>query len=49
MAPNDKAGLGKGGDRDKSLETALAQIERQFGLVAGSWRYTGLRAAARRR
>ncbi len=36
MAPNDKAGSGKGigGDRDKSLETALAQIERQFGRGA---------------
>jgi recombination protein RecA len=34
MAPNDKAGLGKSGDRDKSLETALAQIERQFGRGA---------------
>jgi recombination protein RecA len=34
MAPNDKAGLGKGGDREKSLETALAQIERQFGRGA---------------
>jgi recombination protein RecA len=31
MAPNDKAGAAKGGDREKSLETALAQIERQFG------------------
>jgi recombination protein RecA len=31
MAPNDKASLGKSGDREKSLETALAQIERQFG------------------
>ncbi|MBO0822874.1 MAG: recombinase RecA [Actinobacteria bacterium] len=34
MAPNDKVGSGKGasgGDRDKSLEIALAQIERQFG------------------
>jgi recombination protein RecA len=31
MAPNDKAGVAKGGDREKSLETALAQIERQFG------------------
>src|SRR5215475_9884087 len=34
MAPNDKASSGKGasgGDRDKSLEIALAQIERQFG------------------
>jgi recombination protein RecA len=30
MAPNDRAGT-KGGDREKSLETALAQIERQFG------------------
>ncbi len=36
MAPNDKTGSGKGGvgDRDKSLETALAQIERQFGRGA---------------
>ncbi len=36
MALNDKAGSGKGGagDRDKSLETALAQIERQFGRGA---------------
>jgi recombination protein RecA len=36
MAPNDKAGSGRGGggDRDKSLETALAQIERQFGRGA---------------
>ena len=33
MAPNDRAGT-KGGDRDKSLETALAQIERQFGRGA---------------
>ncbi len=31
MAPNDKAGGIKAGDREKSLETALAQIERQFG------------------
>ncbi len=33
MAPNDKAGSSKGagGDREKSLEIALAQIERQFG------------------
>jgi recombination protein RecA len=30
MAGSDRAG-GKAGDRDKSLETALAQIERQFG------------------
>jgi recombination protein RecA len=30
MAGNDRAGS-KVGDRDKSLETALAQIERQFG------------------
>jgi recombination protein RecA len=29
MAGNDRAG--RAGDRDKSLETALAQIERQFG------------------
>jgi recombination protein RecA len=34
MAPNDKMGSGKAGDRDKSLETALAQIERQFGRGA---------------
>ena len=37
MAPNDRSGSGKGiggGDRDKSLETALAQIERQFGRGA---------------
>ncbi len=37
MAPNDRAGSGKGigsGDRDKSLDTALAQIERQFGRGA---------------
>jgi recombination protein RecA len=35
MAPNDKAGSGRGGgDRDKSLEVALAQIERQFGRGA---------------
>jgi recombination protein RecA len=36
MAPNDRAGSSKGigGDRDKSLETALAQIERQFGRGA---------------
>src|SRR6202035_2752822 len=34
MAPNDKTGLGKSGDRDKALETALAQIERQFGRGA---------------
>jgi recombination protein RecA len=33
MAPNDRAGT-KGGDREKSLETALAQIERQFGRGA---------------
>jgi recombination protein RecA len=33
MAPNDRAG-NKGGDREKSLETALAQIERQFGRGA---------------
>src|SRR5213082_2022798 len=33
MAPNDKTGI-KPGDRDKSLETALAQIERQFGRGA---------------
>ena len=36
MAPNDRAGSGRGvgGDREKSLETALAQIERQFGRGA---------------
>ena len=37
MAPNDRTGSGKslgGGDREKSLETALAQIERQFGRGA---------------
>jgi recombination protein RecA len=34
MAPNDKAGSRVNGDRDKSLETALAQIERQFGRGA---------------
>jgi recombination protein RecA len=34
MAPNDKAGGIKSGDRDKALETALAQIERQFGRGA---------------
>ena len=33
MAPNERAGI-KGGDREKSLETALAQIERQFGRGA---------------
>jgi recombination protein RecA len=33
MAPNDRAGS-KSGDRDKALETALAQIERQFGRGA---------------
>ncbi len=33
MAPNDRAGA-KSGDREKSLETALAQIERQFGRGA---------------
>jgi recombination protein RecA len=33
MAPSDRAGT-KGGDREKSLETALAQIERQFGRGA---------------
>jgi recombination protein RecA len=31
MAGSDRAGSKVGGDRDKSLETALAQIERQFG------------------
>jgi recombination protein RecA len=34
MAPNDKLASKGGGDRDKSLETALAQIERQFGRGA---------------
>ena len=34
MAPNDKAGGIKSGDREKALETALAQIERQFGRGA---------------
>src|SRR6202046_3362989 len=34
MAPNDKAGGSKGGDREKPVETALAQIERQFGRGA---------------
>jgi recombination protein RecA len=34
MAPNDKAGGTKAGDREKALETALAQIERQFGRGA---------------
>ncbi len=34
MAPNDKAGVTKAGDRDKALDTALAQIERQFGRGA---------------
>jgi protein RecA len=34
MAPSDKAGSRGGGDREKSLETALAQIERQFGRGA---------------
>jgi recombination protein RecA len=34
MAPNDKLSSKGGGDRDKSLETALAQIERQFGRGA---------------
>jgi recombination protein RecA len=33
MAPNDRPGA-KGGDKEKSLETALAQIERQFGRGA---------------
>src|SRR5213082_2593687 len=33
MAPNDKTGI-KPGDRDKSLETALALIERQHGKGA---------------
>jgi recombination protein RecA len=34
MAPNDKTVGIKAGDRDKVLETALAQIERQFGRGA---------------
>jgi recombination protein RecA len=34
MAPNDKASGTKTGDREKALETALAQIERQFGRGA---------------
>jgi len=34
MAPNDKASGIKAGDREKALETALAQIERQFGRGA---------------
>jgi recombination protein RecA len=34
MAPNDKMGGFRAGDRDKALETALAQIERQFGRGA---------------
>jgi len=34
MAPNDKAASHKAGDREKSLDTALAQIERQFGRGA---------------
>ena len=34
MAPNDKAGGTKAGERDKALDTALAQIERQFGRGA---------------
>jgi len=34
MAPNDKVGSNRAGDRDKALETALAQIERQFGRGA---------------
>jgi recombination protein RecA len=31
MAANGRAGIDRSGDRDKSLEMALAQIERQFG------------------
>src|SRR5689334_22566737 len=34
MAPNDRAGAPKAGDREKSLEAALTQIERQFGRGA---------------
>src|ERR1022692_4155574 len=33
MASNDKASM-KAGDREKALESALAQIERQFGRGA---------------
>src|SRR5260370_22188443 len=31
MAASDRSGIGRSGDRDKALETALVQIERQFG------------------
>ncbi len=34
MAPNSRASGVKAGDREKALETALAQIERQFGRGA---------------
>jgi recombination protein RecA len=34
MAPSDKPSAIRGGDRERSLETALAQIERQFGRGA---------------
>jgi recombination protein RecA len=34
MAPNDRASGFRTGDREKALETALAQIERQFGRGA---------------
>jgi recombination protein RecA len=34
MAANEKAASHKAGDREKSLDTALAQIERQFGRGA---------------
>ena len=49
MAGIDRPG-GKAGDRDKALETALAQIERQFGeayaaSVAKDFVLTGLGGA----
>src|SRR5713101_7205273 len=31
MAASDRSGIVRSGDRDKALETALVQIERQFG------------------
>jgi recombination protein RecA len=31
MAASDRSGIDRSGDRDKALETALVQIERQFG------------------
>jgi recombination protein RecA len=34
MAPNDRGAVSKAGDREKALETALVQIERQFGRGA---------------